>query len=154
MPYNQTLPGTTVTRLLFLTLAASCATEGSNSEKSGAHALEYDTASVTYHTDGDGSGDGSGGDGADGEPYVHSLSLDVSELTMTTRADEAQTHRFKLLANWSDGRISPVEEGIDWRVNDIRVGSIDGDGWFTTSTLRGGQRQRCAAAGRAVERRL
>ncbi|MEC8193038.1 MAG: WD40 repeat domain-containing protein, partial [Myxococcota bacterium] len=139
MTYNQGHLGITVTRLLFLILATSCATGGTDSEKSGTRALEYDTASVTYHTDGDGSGDGSGGEGANGEPYVQSLSLDVSELTMTTRADEARTHRFKLLANWSDGRISPVEEGIEWRVNDIRVGTIDGDGRFTTSTLRGGQ---------------
>ena len=70
MPYNRSDLGFTVTRLLFLILAMSCATEGANSEKSDAHALEYDTASVTYHTDGDGSGDGSGGDGANGEPYA------------------------------------------------------------------------------------
>lgn len=126
-------------RLMLLMFTISCATESGDAKSNATHARQYDTASVVYETDDDGGGSGSGGDGSSGDAYIQSLALDVATLSMVTRPDEPRTHRFKLLANWSNGRIEPINEDIDWRINDIHVGSIDDQGRFTTSTSRGGQ---------------
>ena len=127
-------------RLLILMFAISCAADGDETKRGSSNARQYDTATVVYETDEDGDGTtGSDGDGTGGEAYIQSLSLDVANLSMITRPDEPRTHRFKLLANWSNGRIDRVTENIEWRINDINVGSIDDQGRFTTSTSRGGQ---------------
>ena len=70
---------------------------------------------------------------------IESLALDITEITMLTRPGEPRTQRFRLMATWNDGAVTRINDGVDWRLNDIHVGSIDAHGLFTTSTTRGGR---------------
>ncbi len=117
---------------------------GGAGDDTGSHASDIegdDTGSTS--ADGGGADGGGSGSGPDATPedgsVIEAVDFAVSNVTLTTGADEVQTHRFRLMATWSDGTVTRIGEGVDWGLNDVHMGTVDDHGLFSTSTSQGGQ---------------
>jgi hypothetical protein len=97
-------------------------------------------------SDGSAGTDGSHETGTDdtaGPPYgdleIVAANLDVTEMVLTTTSLETQSHHFRFVVTLSDGTTKRITEGVEWILNNAHIGTLEGNGRFTTSTSQGGQ---------------
>ena len=89
--------------------------------------------------------DDTGGTGPDTDPgpdpdaVMVSAALDVDALALITTPEATRNHRFRFFVTWSDGTVVRINEGVEWSLNDVHIGSVDENGMFTTSPSRGGR---------------
>lgn len=81
------------------------------------------------------SGGGKGGEAGD----VLEISLNPSEVALTTSADAPSTQTFSVTATFQNGNVEEDFDLVGWSLSNTAVGQVDEDGLFTTSVAAGGE---------------
>jgi hypothetical protein len=77
--------------------------------------------------------------GPDPDAVTTTAALDVDALALITTPEATRNHHFRFFVTWSDGTVERIDEGVEWSLNDVHIGSVDENGMFTTSPSRGGR---------------